>query len=75
MKDPGFVANIDLTGLLGRQKIDIYGITGDTAFEYALDRTITLCRRVTESPLSITNFGADDLSLNTAMVFWTRVAE
>jgi len=42
MKDPGFVANIDLTGLLGRQKIDIYGITGDTAFEYALDRTINI---------------------------------
>jgi hypothetical protein len=42
MKDPGFVANLDLTGLLGKQKIHIYGVAGGTAFEYASDRAINI---------------------------------
>jgi len=33
MKDPGFVANVDLAGLSGVQKLDIYEMSGSIAFD------------------------------------------
>jgi hypothetical protein len=40
MKDPGFVANVDLAGLNGLQKLNIYEISGNVAFDCSLNRTV-----------------------------------
>jgi hypothetical protein len=42
MKDPGFVANLDLEGLTGLQKLNIYQISGNVAFDCSLDRTVNV---------------------------------
>jgi hypothetical protein len=42
MKDPGFVANVDLTGLNGLQKLNIYEISGNVAFVCSLNRTVNV---------------------------------
>jgi hypothetical protein len=45
MKDPGFVANLDLEGLTGLQKLNVYEISGNVAFDCALDRTVNVASR------------------------------
>jgi hypothetical protein len=45
MKDPGFAANLDLEGLTGLQKLNIYEISGNVAFDCSLDRTVNVASR------------------------------
>jgi len=42
MKDPGFVANVDLADLNGLQKLNVYQVSGDVAFDCRLDRTVNV---------------------------------
>ena len=42
MKDPGFVANLDLGGLAGLQKLNIYEISGNVAFDCSMERTVSI---------------------------------
>jgi hypothetical protein len=42
MKNPGFVARIDLTGLYGRQDLKIYQVYDNDAFESSLHWTVNV---------------------------------